>query len=336
MPRVGIPVRRILIRVLLGVVAATWVVAGLVGVYSYANNYWLTRGFPEVKRIRGLHAGRERWIRFYSRALGFATDYLVYLPAGYHSTRRYPVFYLLHGMPGRPQAYARIGKIEPRLDNLVAEHRAQPMILVFPDGRIGGDTFSDSEWANTHTGRYEDYVIDVMHDVDHRFRTLANRHDRVITGYSAGALGALNVTLHHLADFASFELWSGPYSENRAGPFASASPALLARYSPLRYAPSLAPEIARHPLQGFMFAGRSDGDSRKLPQMAAELTAAGARVTWRFYSGGHDWEIWYVHLNQMLVQASLFMREPHAFAPAHRRQGARRHRRTHQSGQSGG
>jgi len=43
-----------------------------------------------------------------------------------------------------------------------------------------------------------------------------------------------------------------------------------------------------------------------------------------------------VHLNQMLVQASLFMREPHAFAPAHRRQGARRHRRTHQSGQSGG
>ena len=46
------------------------------------------------------------------------------------------------------------------------------MILVFPDGRIGGSTYSDSEWANTPSGDYESYVIDVVHDVDHRFATL--------------------------------------------------------------------------------------------------------------------------------------------------------------------
>lgn len=53
----------------------------------------------------------------------------------------------------------------------------RPMILIFPDGRIGGSTYSDSEWANTPSGSYERYVLDVARDVDRRFATIPDRLD---------------------------------------------------------------------------------------------------------------------------------------------------------------
>ena len=102
------------------------------------------------------------------------------------------------------------------------------MILVFPDGRIGGSVYSDSEWANTPSGDYESYVLNVVHDVDARFSTLPDRADRVIGGFSAGAYGAINIALHHLSDFASVQVWSGYFTETRSGVFAHASRATLA------------------------------------------------------------------------------------------------------------
>ena len=66
-------------------------------------------------------------------------------------------------------------------------------------------------------------MINVVHDVDHRFRTLANRDDRVIAGFSAGAYGATNIALHHVRMFANLQSWSGYYIETRSGVFARAS-----------------------------------------------------------------------------------------------------------------
>jgi hypothetical protein len=57
-----------------------------------------------------------------------------------------------------------------RAQLLIAQGRVPPMILVFPDGRIDGRIDSDSEWANTPSGRFESYIVDVVHDVDHRSR----------------------------------------------------------------------------------------------------------------------------------------------------------------------
>jgi enterochelin esterase-like enzyme len=85
----------------------------------------------------------------------------VSLPAGYDPGRRYAVFYLLHGLPGRPMAFILNAHIVARTHVLVRKHRIPPMILVYPDGRVNGNSQSDSEWANTHAGRFESYVIDV-------------------------------------------------------------------------------------------------------------------------------------------------------------------------------
>lgn len=296
--------RRLPHRLLVAVVTVVLVI-GLVGAYSYWESYYQHRGFATVAYLPHARRGHLQTITFYSRALRRSAQYLAYLPPGYDfGTGRYPVFYLLHGSPGRPQVYLDIADMPIRMDNLISRRRMRPMILVMPDGRIGGSTFSDSEWANTRSGAYESFVIDVVHDVDARFRTLADRRDRVIAGFSAGAYGATNVALHHLGVFGGLQSWSGYYVETRSGVFAHASAAALAANSPLRYVSGLRATLAADPLRAFLFVGRDDDVSPQTEPMARALAAAGARVSYALYHGGHDWQLWHAHLNQMLVLAS--------------------------------
>jgi enterochelin esterase-like enzyme len=278
---------------------------GLIGTYRYWESYYQHRGFATVAFLPHAHPGHLETVHFYSPALRRESDYLVYLPPGYgQGPLRYPVYYLLHGSPGRPQVYLGIASLPVRMDNLISQHRMRPMILVFPDGRIGGSTYSDSEWASSPSGDYSGYVVDVVHEVDHRFATLANRDERVIAGFSMGGYGATNITLHQIPTFANLQSWSGYYIETRTGVFAHASRATLAYDSPLRYVTRLRRAVADDPIRAFLFVGRDDGGSPQTRPMAEALAAAGGSVTYALYHGGHDWQLWHAHLNQMLIMAS--------------------------------
>jgi enterochelin esterase-like enzyme len=286
-------------------VALGLIVIGFGGAYSYWESYYQHRGFQTVALVAGAHQGRLVDVNFYSRALGRKADYLAYLPPGYDpARRRYPAYYLLHGSPGRPEVYVTIANMGLRMDDLVARHRMQPMILVYPDGRIGGSTYSDSEWANTPSGAYMSYVINVVEDVDHRFAAIENRRARVIAGFSAGAYGATNIALHNLGVFGALESWSGYYLETRSGVFAHASTAVLDYNSPLHYVRTLGPALAADPLRAFLFIGRDDDSSPQTAPMARALAERGARVSYALYPGGHDWQLWHAHLDQMLILAA--------------------------------
>ena len=243
-------------------------------------------------------------VDFYSRALGREAKYLVFLPAGYSPSRRLPVFYGLHGMPGRPLAFTIDADIEPRLELLIAQGRVPPMILVFPDGRIDGRIDSDSEWANTPAGRFESYVVDVVHDVDHRFATLPFRQDRVIAGLSAGAYGAANVGLHEVALFGAIQVWSGYFTETHNGVFAHATRATMDYNSPIDYVLTMRRALRRYPLRAFIYSGTHDGDRGQTPAMAAALRAMGADAQYAIYPGGHSWQLWSARLDQMLILAA--------------------------------
>ena len=302
--------RRSAARIAIVLIAMAMTAVGMVGALSYARDYNLHRGFGTVVRFRRAGTGRLVRVAFFSPALRRNADYLVYLPPHYSRARRYPVYYLLHGMPGQPRVFVDIANMDVRLDNQLSLGHARPMILVYPDGRIGASTFSDSEWANTRSGNFESYVIDVMHNVDHHFSTLPHRRDRVIAGFSAGAYGALNIALHHLADFANVEVWSGYFTQTRTGVFAHAGRAALAANSPLEAVTHLTRRLAVYPLRAFLFAGRDDSSSRQLLPMARALRTRGARVAYHFYPGGHDWSVWYPRLNQMLNLASWDIAHP--------------------------
>lgn len=294
-------------------------VIGLGGAYSYWESYYEHRGFKTVALIHGAHRGRLVTVDFYSSALHREADYLAYLPPGYDPAKRYPVYYLLHGSPGRPQVFIAIADMGLRMDNLIAEHRMRPMILIYPDGRIGGSTYSDSEWANTPSGDFMSYVTDVVRDVDHRFSTIADRGARVIAGFSAGAYGATNIALHNLYVFGNLQSWSGYYIETRSGVFAHASTADLDYNSPLYYVRGLGPALAVDPLRAFLFIGRDDDSSPQTAPMARALAARGASVSYALYHGGHDWELWHAHLDQMLILAARDVSAPLRTGTGHAR-----------------
>jgi enterochelin esterase-like enzyme len=296
--------RRLGVKTAILLAAASVTVVGLLGAYSYGRDYYLHRGFTALVPLPRAGTGHLLAVNYYSTALHRRADYMVYLPPGYSPRHRYPVYYLLHGMPGQPKVFVDIANMDVRLDNQLALDHVRPMILVYPDGRIGGSVFSDSEWANTPSGNYESYVLEVMHNVDQRFSTLPRRQDRVIAGFSAGAYGALNIALHHLSAFANVQSWSGYFAQTRAGVFAAANPATLAYNSPLDGIAQLGRSLTRYPLRVYLFAGRSDPASRQQPVMVNSLSARGAQVQARLYPGGHDWSVWYPRLNQMLDLAS--------------------------------
>jgi len=281
-------------------------------------------------RVNRETGGRLTTIHFYSAALRKRADYLIYLPAGYDRTRRYPVFYMLHGMPGEPFAFTVNANIEVRLQRLIAARRVGPMILVFPDGRIDGRTQSDSEWANTPSGNFESYVLDVVNNVDARFSTLPRRGERALAGLSAGAYGAANVGLHHISTFGLIQVWSGYFIETHNGVFAHANRATMFDNSPLDYVARMRAALRRWPLRIFIFAGRDDPYHTQVPAMAAALKAAGAHEAAAIYAGGHSWNVWTAHTDQMLVMASRDFAHPLGSQPSRRstaRDGERTRRR---------
>ena len=91
--------------------ALAWPVVGLLGAYSYWESYYQHRGFADRRLSAAARPGRWLTVDFYSPALHREADYFVYLPPGYDPARhRYPVYYLLHGSPGRPQVFFAIAE----------------------------------------------------------------------------------------------------------------------------------------------------------------------------------------------------------------------------------
>src|SRR5206468_2679596 len=183
------PVARSLRGALAALALAAFLAVGLLGTYRYLQNFWLYRGFAPPRdaafvKVRGT---TER-LHLASPALGGRVQPVdVYLPPGYaaHPRRRYPVLYLLHGVPGRPGAFlqtVRMGVVE---DELVARGAAQPLILVMPFGSTG--SFTDKEWVDG-VRRGEGWGTFVARDlvrvIDGRYRTIPSGAGRAIGGLS--------------------------------------------------------------------------------------------------------------------------------------------------------
>jgi enterochelin esterase-like enzyme len=299
-------------RTLVALVVAAWLVGGLSAGYAYVHSYVLRRGFPALTTPAGIARGTIRKVRFYSPAIGRENSYLVYLPPGYArqaaAGRRFPVVYMLHGSPGAANAFTRIDAIDVRLNTLIARHRIRPLIAVMPAGQQGLSV--DNEWANAGAGRWEDFVLNVVHNVDRRFATIANRRHRALAGLSEGAYGALNIGLHHLGLFSVIESWSGYFVQTPTGPFRAATAAQLAANSPADYVPALARRIHRLGLRAWLLQGRTDWRSpTEIQAFARELHAAGADVRVGFFPGGHDWGLWRAQTPRMLIAVDRWFRQ---------------------------
>lgn len=146
----------------------------------------------------------------------------VYTPPGYEGgTRRYPVLYLLHGGSGDEDAWSSCGRATQILDNLIAQGKAAPMIVVMPNAnttRIASPDFvpaPPSLPANRDPGRFpkfpESLVKDLVPFIDKTYRTLADRDHRAIAGLSVGGAQTMYAAFNHLDLFAWVAAFSGGY-----------------------------------------------------------------------------------------------------------------------------
>jgi hypothetical protein len=169
---------------------------------------------------------------------------IVYLPPGYTPVKRYPVVYLLHGMPGSPDGFVRSLRLAQ-----VGDEIGRPFIAVAP---VAGPTAGyRGEWA----GWWEDYLVRrVVPWVDANL----SRGPRVIAGLSAGGFGAVDIALRHPGLFGTVESWGGYFTPFRDGPLAHASPTQLAAHDPELLVRREAPAL--RDVRFFLSSGASHGD----------------------------------------------------------------------------
>jgi enterochelin esterase-like enzyme len=287
--------RRLALLAIAGVTA--FIAVGFVGIDRYGRNYWLYRGFPPPHDPAYVKVkGTVEKIVVTSAALGGRTQPVyVYLPPGYrnHPQKRYPALYLLHGFPGRPLAFLltiRMGVVE---DELVAKHRAQPLILVLPFGSTG--TFTDKEWANgVDSGEgWATFVSrDVVRAIDARYRTIPARRARAIGGLSEGGYGALNIAMQSPGEFALAEGWSGYEQAAHDHSIFGRQLERLVDNSPLEELRSAAARLRRGHTYFWFYTGTEDGMLHQNRAFASALTAARVPHKYLELKGGHNWALW--------------------------------------------
>jgi enterochelin esterase family protein len=144
---------------------------------------------------QGVPHGAVSRIEYWSSSLGQKRMATVYTPPGYmNGSERYPVLYLVHGAGDSYDSWTSVGHANLILDNLIAEGKARPMIVVMPFGhtpdRPGGNML-----ANTDFG--DDLIKDLIPTIDGQFRTLADQHDRAMAGLSMGGSHTIRFGLTH-------------------------------------------------------------------------------------------------------------------------------------------
>lgn len=278
---------------------ASFLVIGLIGAYRYVDNYWLYRGFAPPRDAAFVHEhGSAEQITVTSPALGGRRQPVdVYLPPGYSTNpfRRYPVLYLLHGFPGRPAAFLATVRMGVVQDELVALHRARPMILVMPFGSTG--SFTDKEWANgvrSHEG-WETFVSrDLVRAIDAHYRTIASGRSRAIAGLSEGGYAALNIAIHHPGEFHVVESWSGyEIADHVASVFGrQRDSALMKRNSPQLTVRAAAASLKRAHTFIWFYSGTGDHALKQNNRFARTLTELHLPYRYAVVRGGHNWAIW--------------------------------------------
>ena len=222
--------------------------------------------------------GRLEMISYESKSVGTTRKMQVYTPPGYSTEKKYPVLYLLHGIGGDETEWQRFARPNVVLDNLLAEGKIAPMIVVMPNGRARkndraeGDIFAA---APAFAAFEKDLLDDVIPTIEARYSVQADREHRALAGLSMGGGQSLNFGLPHLDRFA----WVGAFS---SAPNTKPAPELVPD-----------PAAARQKLKLLWLAcGNKDGLLHISQGVHAYLKAKDVPHVWHVDGHGHDPTEW--------------------------------------------
>ena len=166
-------------------------------------------GFDIVRE--SIPHGKIDTITYFSKTVGNKRKALIYTPPGFSKEKKYPVLYLLHGIGGDEKEWYNQGQPQVILDNLYAEGKVEPMIVVLPNGRAmkddraTGDVYGKAAAFATFE---QDLLKDLIPYVEKNYPTIKDSQHRAIAGLSMGGGQSLNFGLGNLDKFA----WVGGFS----------------------------------------------------------------------------------------------------------------------------
>jgi enterochelin esterase-like enzyme len=245
----------------------------------------------DVKR-ENIEHGKLDSVEYDSKTVGEKRKMVVYLPPGYSKDKKYPVLYLLHGAGDDETGWQQKGSAETILDNLHADKKVVPMVVVMPNGFARGRNApppaEGQRRRRDNSGFERDLLNDIMPYVESQYAVRADREHRAIAGLSMGGGQALTIGLKRLDQFA----WIGGFSSAARGRGAELLSDRAAAAKQLR------------------LLWLSCGDEDRLLDASKSFHEALEQEkiphVWQVDSGGHTWPVW---KNDLYWFAQLLFRE---------------------------
>jgi enterochelin esterase-like enzyme len=259
---------------------------------GYATQVEVPGDGPQYYDARPVPHGVVSILQYESAALGVPRTAWVYTPPGYNDTRdRYPVLYLLHGAGDTENGWVLTGRANQILDNLIADGRARPMVVVMPLGHprqsVGLAALNTrpsdpmtSLGPDMRAAEFgDDLARDLMPRVEKSFRVSNRADDRAIMGLSMGGGQALRIGLSNLDTFHwVVGLSSALVGDSVAAPFGKVL--------------SDSTRVNRSLKLLYLTIGRSDGLVTGNRAFDGALTKAGVKHIYREGEGAHTWLVW--------------------------------------------
>jgi enterochelin esterase-like enzyme len=238
----------------------------------------------DFHHVKAVPHGEVRVRTYESKVTGTARRVFVYTPPDYdrEPTKRWPVLYLQHGSGESERAWTQQGRAQFILDNLIAEAKAVPMIVVMENGYATKAGAAPAEGSRGNEGFEALVEEDLVPMIDATYRTIASRGSRAIAGLSMGGGQAIRIGLGHPELFGAVGSLSGGAGSRRGG----------ARPEPI--AKALADPAAFNARGQFLWigCGRQDGGYAGAKDAHEALDRAGVKHAWFECEGAHEWGVW--------------------------------------------
>jgi enterochelin esterase-like enzyme len=233
-------------------------------------------GFDKARD--GIEHGKVETVEYDSKSVGNKRKVVIYTPPRYSAETKYPVLYLLHGIGGDEQEWRRGGHPEIILDNLIADNKAVPMIIVMPNGRAQKDDRPGPNAMETAPafGQFDkDLLGSLIPFIEASYSVKADRESRALAGLSMGGGQSLNFGLTNLETFA----WVGGFS---SAPNTRSAAELMPD-----------PQNATRQLKLlYLSCGNKDGLIRISQDFHAYLKEKNVPHTWHVDEHAHDFRHW--------------------------------------------
>ncbi|HET6879541.1 MAG TPA: alpha/beta hydrolase-fold protein [Pirellulales bacterium] len=215
--------------------------------------------------------GKVETVEYDSKSVGGKRKMVIYTPPGYSPERKYPVLYLLHGAGDDENGWRRNGRANVILDNLFADRKLVPMIVVMPNGVAR--TSGDDRGRGRNNAFETDLLQDIVPYVEANYAAQPGAEHRAIAGLSMGGGQALSIGLTHLDTFA----WIGGFSS-----------ALFGRQA------ELIADAKGHMRLRLLWLSCGNADRLIEGSKALHETLEQEKVphVWHVDAGSHSWPVW--------------------------------------------